>query len=213
MSSRFLHLRKTLKLTQKQFATHLCVSNALISAIELGTKTPSEILMELLVYKFKVNKDWLFHGTGEMFLVEPKKVLINPSLSSKAMVAAAVVGPVMPQVTLGIVASVGVANIIQKMIGAYGAKNTSELAKKYLNVSNATIHNWKEKQIIPEKYLQLASQETGMPIEFLVSDDIYLTMKKKDYVRFIQSLKDPAKFIQIDYDKQRMIIDEFVKKL
>ncbi|MBW2187260.1 MAG: helix-turn-helix domain-containing protein [Deltaproteobacteria bacterium] len=213
MRSRFIKIRKIHNLTQKQFSEKLCVSKSLISIIESGAQSPSLTLIELIVYKFNINRNWITHGSGEIFSSEQKKENNSTSVASKAMALAAVAGPVMPQVTLGIMASVGASHIIQKMVKAYGAKNSRELAENHLNISNSTIYSWRDKKKIPDKYIKQASKDTGIPVEYLISDESSLFMDKKVYFDFIKSLNDPAKFNDMDYDQKSSILEQYLKNL
>lgn len=68
MNERLKELRKTLKLTQKEFGEKIGVTNFTISDIEKGKLSLTERNLNLICERFNVNKEWLKNGTGEMFL-------------------------------------------------------------------------------------------------------------------------------------------------
>lgn len=68
MNERLRELRKTLKLTQKEFGEKIGVTNFTISDIEKGKLSLTERNLNLICERFNVNKEWLKNGTGEMFL-------------------------------------------------------------------------------------------------------------------------------------------------
>ena len=60
-------LRKHLKLTQKDFAKKLCVTQSLITGMETGYRQLTPRMMHTLWTEFKVSREWLETGEGEMF--------------------------------------------------------------------------------------------------------------------------------------------------
>lgn len=60
-------VRKSLKLTQSEFALKTGISNSFLSYVETGSKNPSFELLFSLSSKFAVKMDWVFTGKGEMF--------------------------------------------------------------------------------------------------------------------------------------------------
>jgi len=213
MGSRFIEIRTALGLNQKQFAQLLCISNSLISAIENGDKKPSEILIELVIYKLGISREWLIDKDGEMFASDTQRIMLTPDLSSKAMVTAAVVGPVFPQVTLGIMASVGISHVIKRMCSAYGAKNPKELASKYLMINNSTISSWKRKNKIPDNYLIQTSQDTGTSMKSLLSNELTITIERTIFFNFIKSLKDVDEFNAMDNINKNILLDQYLNNL
>ena len=63
---RLLELRKSLGLTQGEFAEKIGLKFSAISMIELGKAPLKETNMRLICLTFGVNKDWLLNGIGEM---------------------------------------------------------------------------------------------------------------------------------------------------
>jgi len=66
-------IRKSRKMTQKEFSASLGIVQGFLCSIEKGKKVPSDTLMIALQHLYGINPDWLHYCRGEMFL---------PSLSS-----------------------------------------------------------------------------------------------------------------------------------
>lgn len=60
-------LRKTLKLTQTEFAKVLSIGQQALSMIENGQRDLSEKNIKLICFSYKVSYDWLVNGIGDMF--------------------------------------------------------------------------------------------------------------------------------------------------
>jgi transcriptional regulator with XRE-family HTH domain len=68
---RIKELRSSLKLSQRQFAKRIFVSQALVNEIELGKRKINARILHLISYRFSVNIEWLKKGDGEMFFDAP----------------------------------------------------------------------------------------------------------------------------------------------
>lgn len=68
MHERLKQLRKTLDLTQQEFADRIGSKRNTIAKYETETNTPSAAIISLICREFRVNEKWLREGTGEMFL-------------------------------------------------------------------------------------------------------------------------------------------------
>lgn len=66
MHERIKELRKTLRLSQSQFAKRLGVTQVTVSTWESG-RCP-KFAAPMICQKFNVNPDWLENGRGEMFV-------------------------------------------------------------------------------------------------------------------------------------------------
>jgi repressor LexA len=64
-------VRKSRKMTQKEFSATLGIVQGFLCSIEKGKKNPSETLMIALQHIYGINPDWLEDGTGEMFIEAP----------------------------------------------------------------------------------------------------------------------------------------------
>lgn len=67
MNTRIQKIRKTVKMTQDEFADKIGLSKNFVWMIEKGERTPSERTIKDICREFKVNYDWLVNGTGDMF--------------------------------------------------------------------------------------------------------------------------------------------------
>lgn len=67
VNQRIKILRKSLNLTQKEFAQKICVSTSFQTLIELEQKKVLDRHIKLIVTVFGVNEVWLRTGEGEMF--------------------------------------------------------------------------------------------------------------------------------------------------
>lgn len=68
MNERLKKLRKTLDLTQQEFANKLGSTRDNIGGYETGRRNPSAAVISLICTKFNVNETWLKTGEGEMFI-------------------------------------------------------------------------------------------------------------------------------------------------
>lgn len=67
MNDRIKKLRKTLKMSQDEFAKKLGYTRGKITNIELNKTEPEEPFIDLICQVFNVNKEWITLGEGEMF--------------------------------------------------------------------------------------------------------------------------------------------------
>lgn len=67
MNQRIRLLRKSLKLTQSNFARKIGIGATAISKLEKGENTPSDQTILSICREFNVNEQWLRTGEGEMF--------------------------------------------------------------------------------------------------------------------------------------------------
>jgi len=69
-------LRKTLGLTQREFAEKIGIGEKTLRNYESGKFAPKEAVLRNIEQTFSVNPEWLRHGKGEMF--KPKIVVSDP---------------------------------------------------------------------------------------------------------------------------------------
>ena len=67
INQRIKILRKSLNLTQKEFAQKIYVSTSFQTLIELGKKNVLDRHIKLIISAFGANEVWLRTGEGEMF--------------------------------------------------------------------------------------------------------------------------------------------------
>ena len=68
MNHRIKKVRKSLGLTQKDFAERIGLKQNSIAVIEIGERNPSNQSILSICREFDVNEHWLRTGEGEMFL-------------------------------------------------------------------------------------------------------------------------------------------------
>ncbi|MDR1411544.1 MAG: helix-turn-helix domain-containing protein [Spirochaetaceae bacterium] len=71
MKNRIRAIRKTLKLSQSEFAGRLGIKSTALSMVELGKNALTEQNIKLVCMVFNVNDSWLRTGEGEMFDASP----------------------------------------------------------------------------------------------------------------------------------------------
>lgn len=74
INERIKKLRKSLELTQQEFASRIGMKRNSIALIENGRNT-SEQTIFAICREFNVNEEWLRAGSGEMFKASPTKTL------------------------------------------------------------------------------------------------------------------------------------------
>lgn len=67
IESRIRYLRKTEKLTQKDFAHRVLISQSYVSGIENGSEIPTDKLLKLICLEFGIKESWLIDGNGKMY--------------------------------------------------------------------------------------------------------------------------------------------------
>lgn len=72
MKDRIKKLRKSLDMTQQEFAERIGVKRNTIGQYEIGRNEPIDTVINLICREFNVREEWLRTGEGEMF---------NPKLS------------------------------------------------------------------------------------------------------------------------------------
>ncbi len=68
MNKRIKELRSILGLTQEEFGKKIGLTRSAISYLESGRSKLTEKTLFLICVTFNVNKEWLKHGTGNMFI-------------------------------------------------------------------------------------------------------------------------------------------------
>jgi len=81
MNERLKKIRKTLGLTQQEFADVLKISRGNIAAYEVNKNNPSDAVITLICREFDVNENWLRTGEGEMFIEKTKDEQIAEMLA------------------------------------------------------------------------------------------------------------------------------------
>lgn len=69
MNERIKYLRKSLDMTQQEFAERIGVKRNTIAQYEIGRNEPIDSIFSLICREFNVNPEWLRTGDGDMFNV------------------------------------------------------------------------------------------------------------------------------------------------
>lgn len=75
MKNRIKKLRKSLDMTQQEFAKRIGVKRNTIGQYEIGRNEPIDTVINLICREFNVNEKWLRNGEGEMFNPAPTDTL------------------------------------------------------------------------------------------------------------------------------------------
>ena len=73
VNERLALARKTLKLTQREFAEKISVATGFIASMEIGSRKVNPRIMKLVSTIFNINLQWLEAGEGEMFYTDTEK--------------------------------------------------------------------------------------------------------------------------------------------
>lgn len=88
MNERIKKIRKTLGLTQQEFADVIGIKRNTFSQYEIGRNEPIDAVINLICREFDVNENWLRTGEGEMFIEKTKdeqitEMLVNIQLAGE----------------------------------------------------------------------------------------------------------------------------------
>lgn len=79
MGGRIRAIRKSRKMTQREFSASLGIAQGFLCSIEKGKKVPSVTLMIALQYLYEINPQWLENGSGDMFQSGPVASASGPA--------------------------------------------------------------------------------------------------------------------------------------
>ena len=82
LNERIKKLRKSLDLTQQEFADKLCIKRNTVATYETGKSNPSDAAVVLICKTFNVNETWLRTGEGEMFVELPRNEALAAQIQS-----------------------------------------------------------------------------------------------------------------------------------
>ena len=68
MNERLKKLRKTLDMTQQEFADRIGIKRNSLANYETGRNTPIDAIIVSICREFNVNEEWLREGKGDMFV-------------------------------------------------------------------------------------------------------------------------------------------------
>lgn len=75
MKDRIKKLRKSLDMTQQEFAERIGVKRNTVGQYEIGRNEPIDTVVNLICREFNVSEEWLRNGDGEMFNPAPSDAL------------------------------------------------------------------------------------------------------------------------------------------
>jgi transcriptional regulator with XRE-family HTH domain len=75
ISGRIRHIRKTLNMSQVEFAKAIYISNGYIAELECEHRRVNDRIIHLISLTFGVNEKWLKTGDGDMFYKTPGEKL------------------------------------------------------------------------------------------------------------------------------------------
>jgi transcriptional regulator with XRE-family HTH domain len=75
VNERIREVRKTLKLSQAEFARAVFISNGYVAELECGHKNANDRILRLVSLTFGVSEAWLKTGEGGMFYKSPDEKL------------------------------------------------------------------------------------------------------------------------------------------
>ena len=67
VNQRIKEARKTLKMSQKDFAAAICISNTYLADLEGETRKANDRIIKLCSMVFGISETWLKEGKGDMF--------------------------------------------------------------------------------------------------------------------------------------------------
>lgn len=67
---RIKSLRKARKITQKEFAERICVTQSYLSRVETGKEQPTDMLVKFIALEFNCSLQWLKNNDSEMDITE-----------------------------------------------------------------------------------------------------------------------------------------------
>jgi transcriptional regulator with XRE-family HTH domain len=70
INDRLKEIRTVLGLSQREFSKRIYISQSFYGELELGNQVINDRIIHLVSSVFKVNKEWLKFGKGEMFSLE-----------------------------------------------------------------------------------------------------------------------------------------------
>ena len=73
VSDRIRQARKTLKMSQPDFAKAIFISKGYIAELECGHRKANDRILHLISLTFGISEKWLKTGEGEMFFKSPEE--------------------------------------------------------------------------------------------------------------------------------------------
>ncbi|MDR1057952.1 MAG: helix-turn-helix domain-containing protein [Treponema sp.] len=74
---RIQKVREALNVSQREFSKRIFISKSLLNNIEGGNRNVNDRTIQLISTEFRVNKEWLLTGEGDMFTAPPPDVQLE----------------------------------------------------------------------------------------------------------------------------------------
>jgi ribosome-binding protein aMBF1 (putative translation factor) len=71
VNERIREARKTLKMSQMDFAAAICIYNTYLAGVENGARVANDRIVKLCSMVFGISENWLKEGKGGMFYKSP----------------------------------------------------------------------------------------------------------------------------------------------
>lgn len=205
-------IRRVTGWTQTQLAHQIAVSAPQVSAIENDKKRLSRRVKEIMIHKLNVRTEWLEEGTGEPFDKNTPPPKPKMSGASKAIVTAAAICPAAPPLTAAIALGVTTKTILDNLVDAYDARNTTDLAQRFLKVSQSTVASWIRRNKIPADVIEKAAEETGLKLEDVFTNEGYLHIKEIDLFEIIKKMSEEEDLKTLKLSEIRDLFKKCSKK-
>lgn len=176
--------------TQTQLAHQLAISVPQISALENGKKQLSRRVVEILIHKLKVRREWIEAGEGDLFDKDNPPPPPQISRQTKVLATAIALTPFTPAITAALAVGVGANEIVNKLVDAYDARNPTDLAQRFFKTSQSTVASWIRRNKVPEEVIAKAIDEKKLTLEDLLSSDDYIYIRKVDLAEIIKRMSE-----------------------
>jgi len=77
INDRLRQIRGHFNLSMREFSKKIGYSHSLYGAIECGKRDPTDRIIDLIVSKFNINRNWIFKGEGEMINSNQSDLRLN----------------------------------------------------------------------------------------------------------------------------------------
>lgn len=194
------------KISRREISALMGVTEQYFSKIENDKAVPSEMFLRFfcVLLGLEVEPTLKLAGIKSKQKFNYEKAY---KLAGSLVMGVGLAGPAFPVVASGILTGISAALIVTRLTEIFGTRSEKELAEKHLEVTPATISNWKSRNKIPEKYLLRAAEKTGKTIEWF-----YAPAEKSDgsvlaeLVEMVENSLQKSE-IEINSKKKGMLID------
>lgn len=157
MHERIKKLRRTLDLTQQEFADRIGVKRNTVATYEGGRNEPVDSVVSLICREFGVREEWLRTGNGEMFapaVTDELDALADryPNLTHESLVL------IEKLVNLSPEKQDVISGFLREVVEGFGDVNPGTRAKPGENLDRETLHEMLDDHISLEKTPEATSE-------------------------------------------------------